>query len=169
MYQFITQGYACTAVVLFFVYCFYEPARSLCFQLARISNILIWLAAAFILFTALYFYLMFKLIAGDALFEFLSFIADISLNRFLLPFPIIVVALLFRKIRKHAVWLLLPIAWMLNQGILTGDLLEGGWFTKLSTWPRFIIFGAGYSLLLLFIRNLMITAKQKDFSLPNRI
>lgn len=118
MFLSITQGYTCTALLLFILYCFHAPFRAYYFSLAKTANRLIWLSSLLALFTALYLKITGHIL-GLALFDFFVGIFDPT-GKFslFLHWIVIFIALLFKKVRQHAVWILLPIAILLNLPVL---------------------------------------------------
>ena len=175
IFDLFTQGYGFTAVLLFILYCFHTKYRAYYFTLAKVANRLIW---AFSLGSSLLMlYAMVATYTTVDSFEDAWITPAIFLVPFI-PYFLITVCLLFRKIRKRSIWLLLPIALILNIGI-TFDLYgnAGGYlFPALYDLPdgvRFTVFGLAFLILLIAVQLLSAQAKRniknEESKLPERI
>src|SRR5687767_10892295 len=106
MFQFIIQGYPFTALLLFFLYCFHGNKRPWYYSLARTANLLLWLNLLFLLLLSV-FIQTWAFLQLDTIARFLrKNMGNMTLDFFLSPLGLIFIALLFKKVRNQAVWIL---------------------------------------------------------------
>lgn len=179
MLYFFTQGYGCTALILFFLYCVHTGLRSYYVKLAKTANILIWF------FSLVWWIWIFLMVICIRI--------SIQVNRFLnvniienltalffSPLTVIIIGLLFKKIRSRPVWILLPCACLLNINIFIArpDTIffaefAGTDLQNTTSWQWFILFGIFFLLLTLITQYLAGRVKKniarEENHMPHRI
>ena len=178
--NFITQGYLFTALLLFFAYCFDNRHQPFYTNLIKTTN---RLAGLFLLG-----YLLLMLISLLGFTIFIAWVEEPFLFEssggwfllFLHPYVLAFVLLAIPRLRHYRVWILLPVAILLNISFI-GNMLYGDFSSvEHSTWEdsippliRIVIFTTGFLALIVFLHFMTLRMKKEikdaDNKMPERV
>lgn len=160
LYNLFTQGYLFTAVLLCFLYCFHQQKRKHYYAMAKTANRLIGVFIFIMLLLVFYIVITFYIIGFPALF-------DVSLT-LAIPFVIAFVALLVNKVRDKAIWILLPVAVLINLPYILNVWIAGSepFFSSVierytSPVVSFMLYGLAFFIIIVMLIEYATSTKKQ--------